>query len=108
MATKEETKRMIEVMQAFVDGEEIEYTDRDNRTPWRTSAHVDYPAWNWGSRDYRVKPKPRELFQNCYREGNSRDHHDTRVKADAACCQRTRIGVLRFVEDMEYPDRPKD
>lgn len=56
MATKNATARMIEVMQAFVDGEKIEIsaTDAaDNR--WFGARQ---PLWNWHQFDYRIAPKP--------------------------------------------------
>ena len=49
------TQEMIEVMQAYDRGEEIEmgHTD-DDEGEW---ASVEVPIWNWGVFDYRVKPK---------------------------------------------------
>ena len=49
------TREMIEVMQAYDRGEEIEmgHTD-DDEGEW---ASVEVPIWNWGVFDYRVKPK---------------------------------------------------
>ena len=49
------TKHRIKVMQAFVDGEDIQVmplhkTDRE----WED---VITPAWNWADCDYRIKPQ---------------------------------------------------
>ena len=46
------TKEMIEVMQAYLGGEKIEY--RYSHNDW---LECRIPIWDWGLRDYRVKPK---------------------------------------------------
>ena len=51
---REETRKAIEVMQAYVDGEEIEY--RADERWYSTSS----PVFNWEDSDYRIKHKPRE------------------------------------------------
>ena len=52
------TKEMIEVMQAYERGEQIEfcYTDEVIKVWQDTNGK---PLWNWGDTDYRVKPKPK-------------------------------------------------
>ena len=45
------TKEMIEVMQAYLDGEHIE--ESIDQKVWFTCE----PIWNWAKCDYRVKPK---------------------------------------------------
>lgn len=49
------TKEMIEVMQAYERGEQIEYRGRGSNN-WLLSTP---PIWNWEYFDYRVKPKPK-------------------------------------------------
>ena len=46
------TKEMIEVMQAYDRGEQIQLLNRLG--VW---VDIDMPEWSWGLRDYRVKPK---------------------------------------------------
>lgn len=46
------TKEMIEVMQAFERGEQIQFLNINN--DWKDTKS---PTWNWCMRDYRVKPK---------------------------------------------------
>lgn len=46
------TKEMIEVMQAYLKGEKIEY--RYGPTDW---LECRTPIWDWTQCDYRVKPK---------------------------------------------------
>ena len=52
MATREETKRMIEVMQAYVDGAEI-YTGG--------GAYISQPNWDWRNSVYTTKPTTRKV-----------------------------------------------
>ena len=46
------TKGMIEVMQAYDRGEQVQLLNIDGN--WEDK---DNPAWNWAKCDYRVKPK---------------------------------------------------
>ena len=46
------TKEMIEVMQAYERGEQIQILDINGI--WEDK---EYPYWNWTQCDYRVKPK---------------------------------------------------
>lgn len=50
-------KEMIEVLQHFVDGGEVEYRDDDGI--WKRNI---MPVWNFGTYAYRIKPKPLELW----------------------------------------------
>jgi hypothetical protein len=52
--TKEQTIQAIKVMQAFVDGKEVEYSIFNNNR-WLTT---DEPDWSWVSHTYRIKPTP--------------------------------------------------
>ena len=48
------TKEMIEGMQAYDRGEQIEIMNKFGE--W---IYIDKPIWNWVIFDYRVKPKPK-------------------------------------------------
>jgi hypothetical protein len=50
------TEQMIEVMQAYCEGAEIELITGDKN--WE---HVLIPAWNWYEFDYRVKKSAKKL-----------------------------------------------
>ena len=50
------TADKIKVMQAFLEGEEIEF--RINEGDWQPNVN---PVWNWGIYDYRVKEKDYSL-----------------------------------------------
>jgi hypothetical protein len=49
----EQTKEAIKVMQAFVDGKEVEALS-PNKKWGRTPA----PRWDWDDTEYRIKPTP--------------------------------------------------
>jgi hypothetical protein len=62
----ETTKEMIAIMQAYCDGEIIEFSPY-NSNSWK---EIDNPFWDWKSMDYRVKPKTKYIpFNNCSRKG---------------------------------------
>lgn len=44
---------MINVMQAYVDGKEIEYLKLDG--DWEV---IENPSWGWDGFEYRIKPEP--------------------------------------------------
>ncbi|WP_299085973.1 hypothetical protein [uncultured Campylobacter sp.] len=48
------TKEMIEVMQAYEKGEEIERRSANCEEEW---TFVNLPLWNWDKFEYRIKPK---------------------------------------------------
>ena len=58
--TKQETIECIKVMQAFVDGKEIEYLDLRRNKEWR---HASYPIWDWTTFNYRIKSEPEKSRQ---------------------------------------------
>jgi hypothetical protein len=47
----EETKEAIRVMQAFVDGKEVEAL-----SPAKKWGRTPAPMWNWDDTEYRIKP----------------------------------------------------
>lgn len=65
--TREDTKERIGVMQAYVDGKEIEFYDADGEK-WVTT---ESPLWNYNIR-YRVrlmpKYRPFESSEECWNE----------------------------------------
>ena len=57
---REETKKAIEVMQAYVDGEQIQVKATSG---WIREFN---PLWTWSLHcQYRVKPKPRTIWVAC-------------------------------------------
>ena len=79
--TRLSTHEQIVVMQAFVDGKEIEVEIQGGDT-WRTVA--DRPRWDWYTFNYRIKAAPKEVwlvytgqgaFVHCFSEkGNAEDY----------------------------------
>lgn len=55
---KEETRKAIEVMEAWLDDEIIE-CHSDFQDDWY---ELEEASWNWKDCDYRVKPHGRELW----------------------------------------------
>ena len=49
--TREQTIEAIRVMQAYVDGKEVEF--KWGSMDWNST---DKPEWNWSAYDYRIKP----------------------------------------------------
>lgn len=56
---REETKKMIPIMQAYVDGAEIECRGCGEHL-WQDT--FKEPRWLLESLEYRIKPKPREFL----------------------------------------------
>lgn len=53
------TQEMIEIMQAFVDGKQVERrVPRLSPTDWFLLAPNLDPNWNWGQCDYRIAETP--------------------------------------------------
>jgi hypothetical protein len=74
------TKEMIEVMQAFARGEQIEYRDKGAECWFPLSFD---PDWNWEKFDYRVKLQPAyrpyknaDEFLKAQKEHGMYLHHD--------------------------------
>jgi hypothetical protein len=55
--TREETKKCIEIMQAYVDGADIEYKSNLG-VGWNNDAP---PQWDWYDVEYRIKKKKKDL-----------------------------------------------
>jgi len=58
---KQQTRDAIKVMQAYVDGEEIEV--RGSTVEW-IAEDLGVIPWQWSTCEYRIKPKPREFWIN--------------------------------------------
>lgn len=61
--TREETKKAIEVMQAYVDGKDIEYrartNERENWNSWSFYRECN-TSWNWNYNEYRIYKSDKE------------------------------------------------
>ena len=89
---REEARRKAEVMLAFADGAEIQYSVKGS-CEWM---HAEDVFWNWCGCDYRVKPKPREawvVFDSgdawvAYKDEESARRAASRVEARKYCRMR--------------------
>jgi len=94
---REETKKAIEVMQAYVDGEKVQVKVMHN-SGWQGYGK-GAPMWNWEKVDYRIKPKPREVWINSYSDRLRVDVFDTEDWAKHNC---GRLGkTTKFLEVLE-------
>lgn len=59
------TAQMIEVMQASIDGKEIEFLNGFG-LGWRQFGPGQTVSWSWADTDYRIKPEPREWVCRFY------------------------------------------
>ena len=60
--TREETKKCIEVMQAYVDGKTVGYMRNDGNGNLFFNESKS-PAWNWFHENYIVKPQPMKVTE---------------------------------------------
>ena len=76
------TKEMIEVMQAYVRGEEIEERYFDESKDYWVACGT--PIWDWNNFDYRVKPKTKYVPFDTAEEflEAQREHGDGLISID--------------------------
>ena len=74
----------IKIMQAALDGEEIEWVKRGSADDtWTTHSRIDIHQWDWSTFDYRIKPKPLEFWVNVYEgSGACFGFHTSKLNAD--------------------------
>ena len=80
------TKEMIDVMQAYDRGEQVQLLNIDGN--WEDK---DNPSWNWAKCDYRVKPKksyvpfhtPEEFLAAYRKHGEFIENKETGEKMNA-------------------------
>ena len=87
-------KEKIEIMQAALDGEEIEvYSTRGD--DW---VKTNVPVWNWDNYDYRIKPKPLEFWVNIYSDSVLGYTTEKEAKGHATASA-TQIKVREITDD---------
>lgn len=100
---REETKQAISVLQAYVDGAEIECKDRrsqqgfENR--WDQCTPCEYLIWNFETHEYRIKPKPREFWITESGIGNATAHRIEQAAIDWSISKDSEIIKVREVID---------
>ena len=90
------TKEKIEVMQALEDGKAIFERPLCHGGVWKK---CEYPSWNWGNHEYKVKEEPREIWVNVYDNGDYMQIHNSEF--DAAGCISEGGKTLKFREVMD-------
>lgn len=100
MSTKEEIKKRIEIMQAWVDGAEIE-TSFIGGDEWSVKTCPSFDSFN--SLKYRIKPKPREVWVNEYNDGiqafSLKSHAKTYAKVESHRLVKAAVKYREVVED---------
>lgn len=91
---------MIAVMQAAERGETVQWRPSISVGDW---TDVVIPAWDWTTRQYRVKPKPREWWANIY-PGGLVSCHESRAKADVVDVNRRRIECVPVREVLDIAE----
>jgi hypothetical protein len=91
----EETKKAIEVMQAFVDGKTVQV---ETHAGWED---VDDPLWEWFGGPYRVKPEPKEIWVNEYHGGCFDIAYSSRENAVAVATPHAVRKGVRYREVIE-------
>lgn len=80
---KEQAKQAIAVMQAWVDGEQIEFKVKHlPDDAFRTPTEKWGLAWNWDDFVYRRKPKPKIVER--WALSDEQGHHTTMLDLDSA------------------------
>lgn len=64
--TKQDCKAARAVMEAWENGDEIEYKHASDKS-W-SAAIGDRMAWDFSMFEYRIKPKPQTLYLNIYQD----------------------------------------
>ena len=69
--TREEVKKAAEIMLAFADGAEIQYSHKGQNN-WLNWINESSPSFDWQAFDYRIKPKlkyrPFKTQEECWSE----------------------------------------
>lgn len=81
---KEQTAKLIEVMQAYVDGKAIEERVHPNYTPSDDWRETNFPTWNCEAYLYRVKKEPAVFHCVRYYNGELTVHSSERHARDTA------------------------
>lgn len=77
---KKTTKEMIAVMQAYIEGKQIQ-NFREDKNKWMDD---QYPAWDWDNNTYRVKielPKTWEEYCDIFHDGKGRTSYTNELEA---------------------------
>ena len=69
---RNEARKAAEVMLAYADGKEIEWSHQDGDGCWLKWVKADSPGFDWINNDYRIKPQPKyrpfNSAEECWQE----------------------------------------
>ena len=91
-------KEKIEVMQAALDGKEIEFRLNEGDR-WMTCNKPSAPSWDWPYVDYRIKPEPLEGWCNIY-GSHAFGFYETKEEAEEAASS----NVIKTIKLREVTD----
>ena len=99
MASRVEIQERIDIMQAWVDGGEVEYF-HDHTNSWRNLSNTfisfDFERWN-----YRIKPKPREIWVPVVKTGERMHPSWFSSKEDAIASHCHCVDAVKYREVLD-------
>lgn len=88
------TKDMIEVMQAYERGEQIEYRIKDFMRDDEWYVQKEFPEWDWKTFDYRVKkPSTYRPYKNIQEFLQAQKEHGIYLQEKETRCMIMPLGV---------------
>jgi hypothetical protein len=100
---REYAKEAIKVMQAFVEGKEIEYREK-GRSSWAASTY-DNMGFDWRAYEYRIKKEPAITYEIVNRNDAVVSIADSKAAAErylSAYRLNAPYRIRRMVEDTSY------
>jgi hypothetical protein len=96
MDNKEEIKRRIEIMQAWVDGKEVQF---ETASGWKDAGPDFWMEFNFYNIKYRIKPEPRVIFVNEYEDYDiSHRDKDTALECSRQDCIHKAVKYIEVIE----------
>ena len=111
------TKEKIEVMQAYLDGKQIQSKAKRPRYRveggWADWTSHKQPVWDFWSCEYRIKPEPRipiEEWRIVYEAGDSTGPFGSHIDAEAYLLTCGEVGgrIVHFREVIEDEENPSE
>ena len=89
-------KEIIDVVQAYLNGEAIEFKLRNSKN-WNLA---DRPTWDFTCFDYRVRREPRTVYVNVYADGSMSEAkiYSTALDYPQSC---NGVKMVEFIEVIE-------
>lgn len=80
---RERAKELLPIIQAFAEGEEIEWKDSGSDDEWTNYEHAQEYTFSFEDKDcdFRIKPEPFECWMNIYPENKGGHPYPTEEEA---------------------------